>query len=406
MAARVRENLLVSLLAGGAAATVAWLTLYGFAWNDYDNEAAPAYAALVSGHIIRFLQLAPAYGGSLIERAPFAVLPALWGGGALAVYRLAAFPCLLASVLFGVWLVARMRASGRTRLARSLALFLCVANPMTLPAMEIGHPEELLGAVLCVVAVLLALEDRALWAGVVLGLAVANKDWALVAAGPVLLALSHRRLAALAAAGATTALVLAPLLAVQAGGFTAATTALATRTGPIFQPWQLWWFLGSHGQVVRGTFGAIKPGYRTPPAWLGTFPHVLIVALVVPLTWLRARQPRTRDAALLLLALLLLLRCALDPWNTDYYALPFLFALLTWETMHRAEPAVLTLAASFAAWAVMQWLPVHASADAQALAFALVTVPALALLGLAVYAPGVLARAPALDAPRTLPGAA
>ena len=406
MAKRLRENLPAVLGGTAGAVTVGWLTLYGFAWNDYDSEAAPAYAALVLGHIERFLQLAPAYGGSLILRAPFAALPVLWGGGPLAVYRLAAAPCLAASVCFGVWLVARMRASGRGLLARSLALFLCVANPLTLPALEKGHPEELLGAVLCAAAVLLALEDRAVWAGVLLGAAVANKEWAIVAAGPVLIALTQRRVLALAAAGAVAAAVMLPLLAVRAGDFGASVSGAATQTGGIFQPWQLWWFLGSHGHIVRGLDGGIKVGYRTSPGWLGSFPHLLIVALVVPLTLLRARLPNPRAGALLLLALLLLLRCALDPWNTGYYALPFLFALLAWETRVRADPPVITLAASFAAWGVMQWLPAHAGADVQALAYAALAVPAIALLVMAVYAPAAVRDTARMDAGRTLPRAA
>ena len=98
----------------------------------------------------------PAYGGSLIERAPFALLPGLWGGGALEVYRAVAAPCLLATALLGVWLLARMRSAGGPRLARAVALAVCVANPITLRALELGHPEELLGACLCVAAVLLA----------------------------------------------------------------------------------------------------------------------------------------------------------------------------------------------------------------------------------------------------------
>ena len=92
---------------------MAWLGLYGFAWNDYDTEARPAFDALTHGHVLEFLRLAPAYGGSLVERAPFALLPGLWGGGQLAVYRMVALPCLLAAAALGVWLVAQMRAAGR-----------------------------------------------------------------------------------------------------------------------------------------------------------------------------------------------------------------------------------------------------------------------------------------------------
>ena len=55
-----------------------------------------------------------------------------------------------------------------------------VANPLTLSALEIGHPEELLGAVLCIAAVC-AMNDRATWAAILLGLAIPNKEWA---AGP------------------------------------------------------------------------------------------------------------------------------------------------------------------------------------------------------------------------------
>ena len=40
----------------------------------------------------------------------------------------------------------------------------------------------------------------------------------------------------------------------------------------------------------------------------------------------------------MLLAAVLLVRCLLDTWNTSYYALPFLLALLTWEA--RSGPRV------------------------------------------------------------------
>src|SRR3984957_15698010 len=162
----LRENALCALLAGVASATMAWLGLYGFAWNDYESEARPAFDALAQGHVVEFLRLAPAYGGSFVERAPFALLPGLWGGGELAVYRMVALPCLLAVAALGVWLVAPLRrpAAGDTgvpasRLARGVALGLCVANPLTLSALEVGHPEELLGGVLCIAVVLLAARE-------------------------------------------------------------------------------------------------------------------------------------------------------------------------------------------------------------------------------------------------------
>src|SRR5207302_3659823 len=107
---RLRENGLVIAAGSVGIWIVAWLSLYGWALTDYDSEARPAVDALLGGHVLRFLQLAPAYGGSLIIRSPFLLVPKLWGGGELSVYRAAAAPCLAASLVLGVWLVAQMRS--------------------------------------------------------------------------------------------------------------------------------------------------------------------------------------------------------------------------------------------------------------------------------------------------------
>src|ERR1700735_3735746 len=266
----LRENALCALMASAGCATLAWLGLYGFGWNDYEVEAKPAFDALVHGHLESFLQLAPAYGGSLVERAPFALIPGLWGGGELAVYRMVALPCLLAAAALGVWLLMRMRAQGHGTLARAVALGLCGANPLPLSAVGVGHPEEVLAACLCVAAVLCAGRDRPLWAGLLLGLAIANKEWALLAVGPVLLALpAKRRLRCLASAGAIAAAVLLPLTLFASGGFAESAGATASTSSTIFQPWQIWWFFGYHGPLVHGLFGTPLYGYRTGPAWTG-----------------------------------------------------------------------------------------------------------------------------------------
>lgn len=408
---------------------MAWLGLYGFAWNDYEAEARPSFEALVHGHLLAFLRDAPVYGGSLVERAPFALLPSLWGGGELAVYRLVALPCLLAAIALAVWLVAEMRAQGRSRLARAIALGVCVANPLTLRALELGHPEDLLGGVLCVAAVLLALHERPLWAGLVLGAAIANKEWALLAGGPVLLALPARRALCLAVAGALTAVVLAPLALVGSGAFLASARGTAAPTSEIFQPWQVWWFLGHHGPAVHGLFGSLKPGFRTAPGWVGRVSHPLIVVLAAALSglfWWRRRHeaadfepggphsrervgllaaetahseteqaPRSATDVLGLLALLFLLRCVLDTWDTSYYMLPCVLALLAWESIGAPLPStprnrrLPLLAASCTAlsWLSFQWLPLHAGADIQSAVFLAWTLPLAAALGVRLYAP-------------------
>lgn len=387
----LRENAPCALFALAGSATLAWLGLYGFVWSDYEVETQPSLEALVHGHLVRFLQLAPVYGGSLIERAPFALLPGLWGGGALAVYRAVAVPCLLAVAVLAVVLVAAMRAEGKPRLARGLVLGLLVANPISLLALEAGHPEELLGAALCLGAILLAAADqvsrrRALAAGLLLGLAIANKQWALIAAGPVLLALpSSRRLVCCAAALGIAALIEAPLLLAGAGAYVQASRTAAVPASGIFQPWQVWWFLGHHGALVHGLFGAAKPGYRIEPGWTSTASHPIVIAagLAVPaVLWLRRRPARlTAAPALLTFALVMVLRCVLDTWDTGYYMVPALLALTAWEARTPGErPPAIALLATTLAWLSFSWLPGRVSPDAQSALFLAWSLPLVALL--------------------------
>jgi hypothetical protein len=397
MTTRVRDHAGALLLGALGAWAMSFVALYGIGWNDYSTEVQPAYDALTSGHVWQFLSLAPGYGGSLELRAPFALLTSLAGGNEDAIYRAVSIPCLVVAALFGVWLLARMRALGRSRLARATAFGLCLGNPVTLYALQYGHAEELLGAVLCVVAVLAAQRGAWAWSALALGLAIANKEWAVLAIGPVLVALPTHRWRTLAAAGALAACFYVPLLAPGwlahaggGGGGAGATAVVASSSaGSIFQPWQLWWFLGSHGHLIEDTFGIVKVGYRAGPGWVQTLTHPLLVAVSVPITLLVARR-RGADA-MLLLALLLALRSALDTWDTVYYPLPFLFALLAWEALGRRRPPVLALAASVAVWLVFIVAPERLSADAQAVLYLVVAVPALAALAVELFAPGALA---------------
>ncbi|HXP99135.1 MAG TPA: glycosyltransferase 87 family protein [Solirubrobacteraceae bacterium] len=395
-----------------SAAATGWLGLFGFGWNDYDNEARVPVYALVHGHLGAFLREAPVYGGSLLERAPFALIPNLWGGGEFAVYRMLAIPCLLAGVALGLWLVAQIRRRDGSLLAQLVALGLCTANPLTLAALELGHPEELFGGCLCVAAVLLATRDKPVLAGLAIAAAIANKEWAVVALGPVLLALPARRMLLLSVAGMMSAALLAPFALAGHNAFGASLHGVATSSSAIFQPWQIWWFLGHHGEVVRGLFGGLKPGYRTAPNWVGAVSHPLIVlsafALCIPVLprlWRAGDtsavavqrvsdrpEPRRRVIperdALLLLALVLLVRCVLDTWDTVYYPLPFLLALLSWETLAFRRPAIISLSSTVLVWVSCEWLPNFASADDQAAFFLAWTLPLAIGLSWAFYARG------------------
>jgi Glycosyltransferase family 87 len=399
MRLRLRDHAFAIALASAASLVVAALTLTQWQWTDYDSEARPAFDALYVGHFSQFLHLAPVYGGSLLLRAPFVLIPRLWGGGELSIFRAAAAPCLAAAAVLGVWLASQLRAGNRRRFEAVLALLLCVANPITFTALRYGHPEELLGGVLCVAAVLAATRDRPIWAGVLLGLAVANKDWALLAVGPVLIALPDRRPRALLAAAGVAAAVLAPFLLADSSGF-AGQAKSATQTGALFNPWQVWWFLGSHAHPVLNASGTVRVGYRVPPGWVESVAHPLIIAITVPLTlvcvWLRRRGGyRPAHEALLLLVLVLLLRFVLDPWDISYYPLPFLLALLVWETLAHDRLPVLALVGSFAAWFALQdtsSATLKLSPDMQSLVFLAFVIPATVAIALALYVPGLSER--------------
>jgi hypothetical protein len=136
---------------------------------------------------------------------------------------------------------------------------------------------------------------------------------------------------------------------------------------------------------VTGAFGVVKAGYRASPGWLNNIPHPLIIALSVPATLLARR--RGGADPLLLLAFIFVLRCALDPWDTVYYPLPFIFALLAWESLSLRRPPVLSLAASLLVWLIFIEAPGHLSPDLLALAFAALALPTLIALATAIYRP-------------------
>jgi hypothetical protein len=400
-AGALRPHVPAALGAAVGVAVMCWLGLIGFAWTDYDDEASRAFKALAEGHVGRFLELCPAYGGSMVLRAPFALLPNVWGGGELAIFRAVSLPCLIAAALFALWLVARLRGLGVGALARGTALGLVVAGPLTLRALDIGHPEELLVATLCVAAVLAARGGRGWWAALFLGVAVGCKPWALIAAGPVLAALPGRRVRAALVAALVAAALVAPIALGAATTFRATTGGLA-HTGAIFQPWQAWWWLGDPDGVVRGLDNQVKVGYRAAPAWIDTVSHPLVVIAAFALTalwWWRRAGRRAPGDELLLLALVLHVRCLLDTWNTDYYALGVVFALTAWETLDRRRAPVLALALSVAAYFSIYWLRYHVTPDELSAIYLAWAVPLAALLAERLYGAPRLVRRASTPAP-------
>jgi hypothetical protein len=379
------ELAVLGLLAAGAAFAAVWGWSWNVHFNDYGTEAAPSFNALLHGHLVTFLQTAPAYGASLLLRAPFALPGSLAGGSALLIYRLSALPCLLALGVLGVWLACDLRRGGAGRFGALLVLVICAANPITYRVLQLGHPEELLGAALCVAAVLLAQRGHLSWAAVALGLAIANKQWALLAVGPVLLAAPDHRWRTLAIAGGVAIALLAPLMLASSSLTTGTSRIVVSGSGAIFHPWQIFWFFGSLPHTLAQSRMLVVPGYRFAPSWLNGRAHPLIVGLGVPATWVAMRRGTRAADALLLLALLLLLRCWLDPWDVVYYPLPFIVALAAWETTVARRAPVNAALATAATWLIFWYLPNHVAGGAQALSFLIPSTLALAFLTVAVY---------------------
>jgi hypothetical protein len=264
-------------------------------------------------------------------------------------------------------------------------------NPLTLRALEVGHPEELLGGALCVGAGLAAIARRQLLAGALLGAAMANKPWAVVAVAPVLLMLPGGRRRALGCAVGVAALLVAPMLLLSGGALTS-TVASARTSGMIFQPWQLWWFLGEHGHRVVGLYAA-HAGYRTPSPWITSVSHPLVVIVPVAVALIVGRRGRVLAPAqgLALLALALQLRGLLDTWNTVYYALPACLALVAWEVHARRAPLV-GLTTIALTWISFELLPDLVSPDLQAAFYLAWSVPLACGLGLMLLRPAAWSR--------------
>jgi 4-amino-4-deoxy-L-arabinose transferase-like glycosyltransferase len=325
---------LAILPAGAAAGLVAMTAQLG---TDYPSDAEPAISSLARGDIHGFVS-APVQMGplSVLLRAPVA---ALVGPDSIWAYRLGALVCLLALVALAALIAPRVSAG-----TGLLAALLLILRPGTVDALHLGHPEEPLGAALCVTALLLA-RDHPIGSGIVLGAALATKQWALIAIAPVLIAAAPAQRVRLAAVAAgVAALVIVPVAAADPHAFISALDhpafgLSAMRTG------NLWGFTAITETVPLG-HGESTVVYLVP-VWLQHVAHPLVAALTLGVGAAALRRRRNVDP-LALFALLMLVRCALDPWNHAYYHAPFIVALIVWEVVEaRRTP---WLGALSAAW--------------------------------------------------------
>ena len=358
---------------------------------DYFSDASAAIDALAQGDLTTFFAQEPLMGAfSLLLRAPFVAL--VFDRSIDTVYFAGVLPCLAAVALLAYALRRRMTALGRPAAAITLVTVVAVLNFGVFRSVHWGHPEEILGGALCAGAVLAALRDRGLLAGLLLGLAIATKQWAAIAVVPVLLAASQRRVALLLAAGAIAGALTLPSMLVKPETFVAVHKQAAV-AGAHIGPANVWMAIARERTAQERHLTAEGYAYAIPSS-IAALTHPAIVLAAVPLGllfWLRRRSLKREDA-LGLLALLLLIRCLADPWNIDYYHAPFLLALLGWEAIARDGWPRLTV---FAGAALATTFPAslvtmsQMSADPlrYSLGYLIWAVPLAGWIALSLYAP-------------------
>jgi hypothetical protein len=325
--------------------------------GDYTTEAGPAIAALVAGHVHEALAVRFYMGPfAILVRVPFAWVATELGWHRDGIYTAGVVPCVAASLAVGLAL-ARPTRRGESWLL--VVAVLAVVSPPALDAVRLGHPEQILSAALVVGAALLALSGRGVAAGLALGLGIATKQDAVIAVVPVLLACPRAQWRRFATTGAVTVGVLYGLLFAGAPHAVLHTqTTLAHYKAAMFARAEELWFPAAHPVHVHVAGLPTLTVYHLSPLF-GRISRIVAVLIGVPLGYLVWRRRPEPTAPLPLLALLFLIRCAIDPGNFDYFHAPFFLALLAWEVkaerLVRGLP-VATLVAAFFLWLTFGFL--------------------------------------------------
>jgi hypothetical protein len=341
----------------------AWLSSRTGSTGDWPVDSYPAVHSLAAGHVGNYLSAQPMMGPfATLVQAPFV---AVSGATGLEAYRWATFPCLLAAGLLGLHLAGIARNRGAGRLTQVLLAVLCLFNPLTFEALAKGHPEEILTAALAVAAVASASNNRPARTGVLLGLAIASKQWAVIAILPTLVALPARRLRVAAGAAAVAAVLMLPGVISAPSSFLGVQEEAAA-TGSVVTPWSAWYPAAStRTEVYFVGDERLVAHVETAPAPAGPLSHPLILllafALPVALALRRGRLPLSAADAMALLALVALLRCALDPVNNLYYHEPVLLALIGWDAFTARRPPLRSLLGL--ALALVFWRAWHGLSD-------------------------------------------
>jgi hypothetical protein len=403
-----RAGLAVVLVALAAVAYTTVTAPFGADYARPDcgcDDPGPSIRALAHGHPHEAAHLQPLLGPfSIIVRAPFAAVAYATGGDDYDAYKLGLIPCLLALAALGAFVVRKLPDTRVNRVAAPVLAVLFVINPGTARAVHFGHPEELLAAALAVAGVIAAANRRPVLAGVLVGAAFATKQWALLAVFVALAVHPAQYLRLAAAAAAASLVVFLPAFVGDPSRFVDLWTHGGQQLDTAGQggsssvrPTNVWWpFTTYTGSQANGT------ARYALPAWLDALAHpaILVAGAALSAGYALVRRDRVTEIALLL-ALVLLLRCLLDPFTNSYYNAAFLIALAAYEVYSRARPPWLAVVAS-AALALNVALADQVNADGLNRIYLAWTLPLLAVMSYKAFMPA----REGLAAPETRAGSA
>jgi hypothetical protein len=329
--------------------------------GDYAGDGGPALAALLHGNLHAFGQARPEMGDlSLFVRAPFAALAYLGHPTELNIYRWGVFPCVVSVAVLGLWLARIARSRGVGPIGQLLIVALTILNPLTSSAISLGHPEELLTASLCIGALIAALKQRTVLTLVLLGLALACKQWSVVAILPILFALERGRIRTLAGAVALAALITLPEVVGSPATYLHTQLSLARHHRSESSAWSWWWPLAPNGTryvLIEGTKVPVTL-HRLPFALVESL-HSLIIVLDAVIAVIVARVrgcPLRPNDAFALMAVVLLLRCALDTETMPYYHAALFLDLLAWDAFTAERLPLRALSGAALSWVLFNRL--------------------------------------------------
>jgi hypothetical protein len=350
----VRRYLEKLLLPAVLVAICAWLAFEKSSVGEYTTDAGTAVEALIHGNLSLYFSWHPVLGplATLFE-APFALL----GHDVVSRFQWACFGCLLVAAAVGWYLGTVAERRGAGLLTRIAVPVLFVLNPLTLAALSIGHPEEMMTAALAIAAVLLAAEGRTWQGAVLLGLAIATKQWAALAIFPVLMAMPGRRVRSATIAGSVVVALNLPYAIANLGALSTTQQAIVGGSR-ISSIWSAWFPVSPLTERRLPNIGSSTMVHELP-AFIQPWTHYLIgaTALLIPLgIWaLRGRFDLDPERAIALFCLLALLRCALDPNDNVYYHVPLLAGLIAWDVVSPDRLPKRALVGTAVAYLFREW---------------------------------------------------